>query len=147
MNEILIARSILIFMFFWAIGIVLLWFRPRIEIFWKIVATLILALYAWFFIDEILKGFDAFLAGWYVHLLDFVIEFLTLVFMCLFFIWPISLMLIFYKVDDIGSERLLKFISVLTLVLWILFILYYYYNSGIDKFLFEKLRRLIPNAQ
>jgi hypothetical protein len=147
MNDIIIIKSVFFFMCLWGLSLVLLWFRPRIEIFWKIVATLILLFYCWFFFDEILKGLAAFRASWYVSVLDFLRELITLVFINLFFLWPLALVVIFYKANDMGSERLLKFMCVLTLVLWVIFVIYFYYHAGIDRFFYENLKKMIPHAK
>jgi hypothetical protein len=147
MDHLLIVKFFLIFMVFWAVGIVLLWFRPRIEVFWKIAATLIFGLYTWFFWNHIMEGVTLFLSGWYVFLISFIKETLTLVFVNFFFIWPLSLVIIFYKSDDMGAERLLKYLSVITLTLWILFIIYYFFHKGIDGFLINRLKEMIPYAQ
>ncbi len=125
----------------------MLWFRPRIEIFWRIVATVILALYAWFFYDQIVSGYNSFMSGWYVFLVNFLKELLALVFASLLIIWPISLIVIFYKSDEIGAERLLKFLCILTLVLWIVVIIYVLFSRGIDNFLFDNLRKMVPGAE
>jgi hypothetical protein len=147
MNEALIIKSVFIFVSVWGIGIVMLWFRPRIEIFWKIIATLIFGFYIWFFLDEILRGLGTFKSEWYVASLQFLKEFITLVFVNMFFFWPLALILIFYKADDIGAEKLLKFLCLLTLILWIVFVIYFYFSSGIDKYLYENLKKIIPDAQ
>jgi hypothetical protein len=147
MNEALIIKSIFIFITLWGLGAILLWFRPRLELFWKVIAPLIFLFYIWFFYDEIIKGYSSFVAGWYVSTMNFLKEFITLIFINLFIIWPTALIIIFYKSDEIGAERLLKFLSVLTLVLWVMFIIYFYFNAGIDDFLFDKLKKMIPDAK
>jgi len=136
-------------MFFsiWGLSILLLWFRPRIEIFWKIVATLIFAFYIWFFFPELMTGYTTFIAGWYVAILDFIKEILTVIFTAMFLIWPIALIQIFYKADDMGAEKFLKFLCLLTLVLWIVFIMYFFFSEGIDKFFYENLKRMVPRAR
>lgn len=133
-------------MCFWGIGTVLMWFRSKIEIFWKIVATLILGFYCWFFFSDIRSGLHTFMSAWYVSALDFIRELISLVFINLFFLWPLALVLVFYKVDDIGAEKLLKFMCILTLLLWIIFIIYFYFSSGIDRFFYENLKKMIPYA-
>jgi hypothetical protein len=147
MNELIIVKSIFIFVVIWGLGILMLWFRPRIEIFWKIAATLVFAFYAWFFWDTINEGIDLFLSGWYIFLITFFKELLSLVFVNLFFIWPLALVILFYKADDIGAERLLKSLTIITLVLWILFILYFFFSSNIDSFLVERLKEMVPGAK
>jgi len=131
----------------WGIAIIMLWFRPRIEIFWKIVATAIIAFYMWFFWDELSRDFLAFRAGWYASFIAFGRDLLTLVFANLFLFWPVVLILIFYKADDMGAEKLLKFMCVLSLVLWVLFVVYFYFESGISTFFNETLKKLIPYAR
>lgn len=145
-QETLLIKSLFFFSVFWGLAILLLWFRPRIEIFWKIIATLIFAFNAWFFFDAIREGFNSFTAGWYAALLIFLKESLLVTFINTFYLWPIVLVVIFYKADDMGAEKLLKFMSVLTLVLWILFVVYFYFHSGIDTFLYEKLKKMIPGG-
>ena len=147
MNETLIIKSVFIFISIWGIGIIMLWFRPRIEIFWKIIATLIFGFYIWFFFDEIVLGLNTFRSEWYLSSLQFLKELITLVFVNMFFFWPLVLILIFYKADEIGAERLLKFVCILTLILWIIFVLYFYFSTGIDKYLYENLKKMIPHAQ
>jgi hypothetical protein len=147
MNELIIIKSVFIFMCLWGISLVFLWFRPRIEIIWKALATVIFGLYVWFFFSEIHQGLAGFTASWYITLVDFFKELLTLVFVNLFLFWPVALMVIFYKADDIGAEKLLRFMCVFTLVLWILFVIYSYFSSGIDAFFYEKLREMVPFAK
>ncbi len=147
MNEALIIKSVFLFMVLWTIGIAMLWFRPRIEIVWKIIATVILVFYTWFFFDEISSGYNSFSAGWYGFILNFLKEVLSLVFVNLFFIWPLALIIIFYKADAIGAEKLLKFLCVLTLVLWIIFILYFFFSKGIDDFMIKNFKEMVPGAK
>ena len=146
MEKALLIKSIFLFISIWGLSIAFLWFRPRIEIFWKIIATLIYVFYIWFFFEEILAGYSSFLSGCYRFTIGFVKELIALVFINLFFLWPLSLVLIFYKADDMGSEKLLKFMCILTLILWIIFVVYVYYNKGIDEFLYKKLKEMIPHA-
>jgi len=145
-SNILVIKSIFIFFSLWGLSLVLLWFRPRVEVFWKIIATLILGFYVWFFFAELKSGFQVFTASWYVSILDFLKEILTIVFTGMFIIWPAALVIIFYKADDIGAERLLKFLCMLTLVLWLLFIIYLFFSAGIDRFFYEHLRKMVPHA-
>ena len=147
MNETIIIKSVFLFMCFWVLGTVLLWFRPRIEPFWKIVATLIVIFYCWFFFDDISRGFTTFTSSWYVSILDFLKELVTLVFINLFLLWPVVLVLVFYKADDIGAEKLLRFMCVLTLVLWVVFVIYFYFSSGIDRFFYQNLKKMVPHAK
>ncbi len=108
-NEILMVKSIFLFFSFWGITVLLLWFRPRIEIFWKLVASIIFAFYIWFFFNELKSGFITFKTGWYIAFIYFFKEILIIIFAGLFLIWPISLIVIFYKANDMGAERVLKF--------------------------------------
>ncbi len=147
MNEALLMKSIFLFIVFWGIGIAMLWFRPRIELVWKIIATVILVFYIWFFYSEISSGYGSFVAGWYGFSITFLKELLSLVFVNLFFIWPAGLILIFYKADAVGAEKLLKFLCVLTIVLWFVFILYFFFSKGIDDFMLQKLKQMVPNAK
>ncbi len=123
----------------------LLWFRPRIEIFWKIIATVIFAFYLWFFFDEINSGVTQFTADWAVFSAHFLKELTVLVFVNLFFIWPLALIMIFYKADDIGAERLLKFLSILTLVLWLVFIAYFFFNRGAESQILDGIKKIFPH--
>jgi hypothetical protein len=147
MNETLMIKSTFIFMALWSIGIVMLWFRSRIEVVWKIIATVILAFYFWFFWTEISSGYNSFNADWFGFILNFLKELSALVFVNLFFIWPLALFIIFYKSDAVGAEKLLKFLCVLTLVLWVIFIVYFFFSKGIDHFLFQDLKKMVPDAQ
>lgn len=144
MEKALLIKSVFLFIALWGLSIVFLWFRPRIELFWKIVATLIFIFYVWFFFEEISKGYNSLLADWYIVTIDFIRELIALVFVNLFFLWPLSLILIFYKSNEVGAERMLRFMCLLTLILWVIFVVYVYYNKGIDEFLYEKLKEMIP---
>jgi len=134
-------------MIFWSIGILMLWFRSRIEVVWKMIATVILAFYFWFFWNEISSGYESFDADWYGFIINFLRELAALVFVNLFFIWPLALIIMFYKSDTVGSEKLLKFLCVLTLVLWVIFIAYFFFSKGIDEFLFQNLKKMMPDAK
>jgi len=146
-NEILFIKSIFLFLSFWGLAILLLWFRPRVEIFWKIMATFILLFYLWFFWDEVYKGFISFKAEWYLAVIEFFRESLFIIFGTLFIIWPISLIIIFYMANDIAAEKMLKFLCILTLFLWIIFIIYFFFHEGIAKFFYETLKKMIPYAK
>ena len=147
MKDIIIIRSIFLFMCVWGITCLLVWFRPRIELFWKIVATAIFAFYLWFFWDEILRDFSAFKITWYTSFLTFGKDLLTLVFANFFMFWPLTLIVVFYKADDIGAEKVLKFICLLTLVLWLVFVVYFYFDKGINTFFNATLKKMIPHAR
>lgn len=144
MNETVIIKSLFLFMCFWALGLVFMWFRSRIDLFWKITASFIFVFYGWFFFDDICSGLTLFKAGWYVFILDFFKELISLLFVNLFFLWPLALFIVFIKADDIGSDKLLRFMCMFTLILWVLFIIYFYFGSGIDKFFYENLRKMVP---
>ena len=146
MGNILLIKSILIFITLWGLSLILLWFRGRIEYFWKVVASLIFVFYIWFFFDEITSGLISMQSGWYPVIVGFLKEFLSLTFINMFFFWPIALIIIFYKADDIGAENLLKFMCILTLALWVVFVIYVYFNKGINEFLFDHLQNMIPFA-
>ncbi len=146
MNDTLLLKSIFLYTIFWGIGVALVWFRPRLEIFWKIVATLVYAFYLWFFFDELKTGYASASSDWYVYLVRFIKELVTLVYVNLFLFWPVALVLIYFKADAIGAEKLLKFMCILTLVLWVLFIAYFFYSKGIDDFLFDGLKKMIPRG-
>ena len=145
-NDVLMIKSVFLFFTIWGITTLMLWFRPRIEIFWKIIATLIFIFYIWFFFGEVSTGFSAFKAGWYISIIEFFKEILIIAFAGLFIIWPVSLIVIFYKANDIGAEKLLRFLCLLTILLWIIFIVYFLFSSGVEKFFYESLKRMIPKA-
>jgi len=146
MNEIIL-KSVFFFMCFWALGLIFMWLRSNISLSWKIAATLILLFYGWFFFNDIFKGIEYLRSGWYVFVLDFFKEFITLIFVNLFFLWPLALFMVFFKADDIGSEKLLRFMCILTIVLWIIFLVYFYFGKHIDIFFYERLKQMIPFAQ
>ena len=145
-NDILILKSIFLFCSIWGIAVILLWFRSRIELFWKLVATLIFIFYMWFFYNEFIQSFNSFKADWYISIIEFFKEILIIIFAGLLVIWPVILIIIFYKASDIGSEKLLRFICLLTIVLWIAFIIYYFFSSGIENFFYETLKKMIPRS-
>lgn len=146
MEKALIIQSVAIFIFLWGIAAVFLLFRPKIEFFWKLAAILIFLFYIWFFYDEIAKGLSAVKADWYVQAVTFLKELLVLLFLSLFALWPVFLFVIFYKSDDIAAENILKFMCVFTVVVWIIFVVYVFYDKKIDAFLYQKLRDMVPFA-
>ncbi|HNR90469.1 MAG TPA: hypothetical protein PKM65_19185 [Spirochaetota bacterium] len=147
MDKALLVKSVFLFILVWGVTIAFLWFRRRIEIFWKIIATLLFAFYVWFFFDEIAKGYAAIQLNWYIVVVDFVKELVALIFWNLFFLWPLALVVIFYKASDMGAEKLLKFMCVATLVLWAIVVVYVYFSKGIDEFMYQRLREMVPGAK
>lgn len=135
------------FMTIWGITVLFLWFRPRIEIFWKIIATLIFLFTLWFFYKECMAGYKAMSAAWYPQLFLFLKELLSLVFLNLFLFWPLALTVIFYKADDIGAERMLKFMCLFTIIIWIIFVFYTFGEKSINHFIYDKLRDMVPFAK
>jgi len=149
MDKPLLIKSVFMFVGLWGIGIILLWFRHNIDMFWKIIATLILAFYIWFFYDEIHTGYAAFISasGWQKVTLSFLTELTAITFTNLFFLWPFVLVIIFYKADISGALRLLKFMCILTLLLWIIFIIYTFYSKDISGFLGKNLKEIMQNLK
>lgn len=147
MEKEIILKSIFIFIFLWGISIIFLWFRPKIEIFWKIIATAVFLLFLYFFQKEIISGYLGFKADWFTSLITFLRELMLLVFYNFFIFWPVSLIIIFYRSDDISAERLLKFMCVFTLILCMVIFGYVYFNEGVDRFIYEKLVNVIPFAK
>ena len=145
-NNVLILKSIFLFFSIWGIAILLLWIRPKIELFWKLVATLIFTFYVWFFFNELNLSFTSFKAEWYISVIEFLREILIIIFAGMLVIWPVTLIIIFYNANDIGSERLLRFICLLTIILWIAFIIYSFFSSGIENFFYDTLKNMIPKA-
>jgi len=146
MKDFLIIKSIFLFIVVWGLALILVWFRSRIEWIWKILATVVLGFYIWFFFAEIELAFTALKTQWYLSFLEFFKELFTLVFTNLLFFWPLALIMIFFKIDEMGAENLLKFMCILSLALWIIFIIYYHLHAGIDKFFFETLKNLLPGT-
>lgn len=147
MDNNIILNSIFIFIFLWGVSIVFLWFRPHIEMFWKIIATLIFFLFLFFFRYEIVKGYSEFTSDWYTSLITFLRELMLLVFYNFFMFWPLTLIIIFYKADDEAAGRLLKFICIFTLLLSSLIMGYVYFHEGVDRFIYEKLINVVPFAK
>jgi hypothetical protein len=145
-NDVLMIKSVFLFFSIWGITVLLLWFRPRIELFWKIIATLIFIFYLWFFFNELQTSFAAFKTDWYLSVIEFLKEILIIFFAGMLIIWPVVLMIIFYKANDIGAEKLLRFLCLLTIILWIVFIIYFFFSTGIEKFFYQNLKKMIPKA-
>ena len=145
-NSVIIIKSIFLFCSIWGIAVLLLWIRPKIELFWKLVATIIFAFYIWFFFNEITLSFSSFKADWYISIIEFFKEILIVIFAGMFIIWPVTLIIIFYKANDIGSEKLLRFICLLTIGLWIAFIIYFFFSSGVENFFYGTLKEMIPKS-
>jgi hypothetical protein len=103
--------------------------------------------YLWFFSEEISKGFLSIKADWYPAMITFFKELLVIMFVNLFFLWPVTLIVIFYKSDDIGAEKLLKFMCVFTVLAWIILVAYAFYDKNIDTYLYDKLKTFIPFAR
>lgn len=146
MESIIILQSLHIFILIWAISAVLLLFRPRISLVWKVAALLLLLFYIWFFKEEIYKAIVLLKTDWFTSLVTFLKEFLFLLFYLLFIFWPLALVVVFYHSDDIGAERLLRFMVILTLVVWVCIISYVFLKKGIDQFIYQKLIKLVPFA-
>ena len=145
-NNVIILKSIFLFCSIWGIAILLLWFRSRIELFWRLVATCIFIFYIWFFFNELTSSFNSFKADWYISIIEFFKEILVVIFAGMFIIWPTILIIIFYKANDIGSEKLLRFICVLTIILWIAFIIYFFFSLRVENFFYETLKKMIPKS-
>jgi hypothetical protein len=145
-NDVLMIKSVFLFFSIWGFTVLLLWFRPKIELFWKIIATLIFIFYVWFFLNELKTSFTSFKAEWYLSIIEFLKELLIIIFAGMLIIWPLVLVIIFFKANDMGAEKLLRFVCLLTLVLWIVFIIYFFFSTGVEKFFYENLKKMIPKA-
>lgn len=144
MERSIIFNSIFMFIFIWGIALFFLWFRPKLEFFWKIMATLVYAFYLWFFWEEVFRGYQAIRNAWYPVVLSFGKELILLVFYCTFIFWPITLIRAFYKSDEIGAEKLVRFMCILTPIVWLAIAIYVFNNKGIDEFFFRRLVESIP---
>lgn len=147
MDESIVIRSVFIFMCLWTLSLLFVWFRSGISIIWKTASTAVFGFYCWFFRSEILSGFRNFCSTWYISLLDFFSEFTDLIFCSLFFLWPLSLFLCFIKADDIGSEKLMKFMCIFTAVLWLLFLVRFNFGDELRNFFYVTLREMVPFAE
>jgi len=144
MEKLFIIKSQFWFLGFWTLATILIWFRPRIELLWKITATLLLGFNIFFFYEEVYKQAMSFSKTWYVSLLGFLNEIKTLLFINQYFFWPIVLIVAFYKADDMGAERLIKYMCIFSIVVWIIFIVFYYFDTGINSFIYENIKELLP---
>lgn len=147
MDDSVVLKSVFFFMCIWAIALLLLWFRRGIGPLWKITATAAFVFYCVFFQNEIAAGLQSIKQNWYVSFLDFVRGLFRTVFTDMFFLWPVALFTVFVKADDIGSEKLLRFMFILSIFLWICFLLYFNFDASIDNFFYETLRDMIPGAR
>lgn len=144
MESIIILKTVFIFIVLWGIAVAFLVFRPRVSFVWKIAAIMLYLFYIWFFREEIVTGYTSFVGAWYETLVLFLKEIVFLMFYLLFVFWPVTLVIIFYKADDIGAEFLLKFMVVFTLVVWIVIAVYSFHKRGVDAFLYNKIVDIIP---
>lgn len=141
MNEVVSINSIFMYMCFWFIGLIMVLSRPRVEVVWKIIACVIFGLFVFLLFDEFKSGYNRFISGWYIYSLQFIKELIMYLFSSLFFLWPLALVIVFYKVDALGSEKILKFMCLFTLVLLIITLIYAYFSKGIDEFLIDNLKK------
>lgn len=147
MARLILMKYAHIFLGIWGICVIALWLRQSMEMFWKVLATCIFVFYGWFFFREVSAGYSAFQSGWYSHVVEFIVEFVAMVFASLFFFWPIALFIIFYKADDIGAEKLLKFMCIFTLVVWVACVFYVFSDKGVENFLYNNLKKLFSDAR
>ncbi|MFW6364843.1 MAG: hypothetical protein ACOC2H_00050 [Spirochaetota bacterium] len=147
MESIIILKTVFIFILLWGLAAAFLVFRPRVSFVWKMAAFLLFFFYVWFFREEILSGYRAFVEDWYGTLIVFAKEIVFLVFYLLFVFWPVSLIIIFYKADDIGAENLLKFMVIFTLVVWILIAVFVFHRQGADSLLRTRIPAFLPFLQ
>ena len=141
MNEVISINTIFLYMCFWFIGLIMMLSRPRVEVVWKIIACVIFALFIFILFDEFKLGLNRFISGWYIYSLQFFKELLMYLFSSLFFLWPLALTIVFYKADALGSEKILKFMCLLTLVLLLISLIYAYNSKGIDRFLIHHIKK------
>jgi hypothetical protein len=139
-----ILKSLFFFVSLWGLATAFLIFRPRVSFLWKIAAIMLFLFYIWVFREEILNGYNALVNDWYGSIVIFAKEMLALVFYLMFIFWPLSLIIIFYKADDIGAENLLKFMVVFTLMLWIVIGVYSFQKQGLDTFLDKTVKDILP---
>lgn len=128
----------------WASALLLLWFRRGIGLIWKAGASVVFAFYCFFFGNEITAGLESLKADWYVSALDFFRGLMRTVFADMFFLWPLALFTVFAKADDIGSEKLIRFMITATAALWAGFLIYFRFSGSIDGFFYDKLKSLLP---
>lgn len=137
-------KTIPFFIFIWGLAAAFLIFRPRIPVLWKIAAFLLYLFYIWVFKSDIEQFLIMVGQNWYITTILFLKESLYLTFYLLIIFWPISLFVIFYKSDDFGADRLLKFMIFFTIIFWIIVAVYSYNKRGIDNLLYNKLTELFP---
>jgi hypothetical protein len=147
MSELLTINAVFVYMCLWALGLVMMWLRGRIELGWKLIASAIFLFYIILLNKELQTGYERFMADAYIQTMHFLKEFVMYLFSSIFFLWPLSLIVVFYKSSDYGSEKLLKFMCVLTLVLLVIGVIYAYHSHDIDTFLFKNFRKLFDSVK
>ncbi len=147
MESIIILKTVFIFIVLWGLAAAFLIFRPRVSFIWKIAAIMLYAFYVWYFREDIMSGYGSFTQDWFGTLILFAKEIMFLMFYLLFVFWPISLVIIFYKADDLGAQNLLKFMVIYTLIVWVIITIYAFNKKVIDSTLYETLTGWIPFIQ
>lgn len=147
MSEIFSLNAIFFFVCIWGCCLGLVWFRPRLEARWKIFATVLFLIMIYLVFSQLSNAWHQFTLGWHVYILQFLRELMMYLFSSLLFLWPLALVLIFYKADAMAAERLLVFMCIFTVVLFVMAVAYTYYSKGIDSFLLENLRELMKDVK
>lgn len=113
----------------WGVLLFLLFFRVELPFSIKLVMFFILASSIFFWYDELLyliNHFESFQLKQYTQIM---LNAVYSVFMALMWIWPLTLLFVFYAASDLDSIRMIIILSFFTLFIWILFFIGTFFSS------------------
>lgn len=119
----------------WFVALILVMFRKDLDLHWKISFVFCFAFYVVLFGKEWSSALERLEKNPIFEIREWIYGIPKVIFYMLFFLWPYTLLRIFYSSSEIYNKQIAYLLVTVTIVYWFLFWLYFQFKEPIDSFL------------
>ncbi|XDD49221.1 hypothetical protein AB3N59_12450 [Leptospira sp. WS92.C1] len=119
---------------FWFCGLTLVLFRSDFEFVWKIIFVFVFIFYFFQYFPELKSSYERLTKSYPAEILAWIYGLGRGIYFFLLFLWPVSLLRIFYSASSQTSKSLAKILVSFTLIYWGGLILYTNFSLEVDGF-------------
>ncbi|EMI70070.1 hypothetical protein [Leptospira noguchii] len=119
---------------FWFCGLTLVLFRSDFEFVWKIVFVFVFIFYFFQYFPELKTSYERLTQSYPVEIVSWIYGIGKGFYFFLLFLWPVSLLRIFYSASPQIGRSLAKTLVSATLFYWCVFLLYSHFSTEVDSF-------------
>ncbi|MCB1159312.1 MAG: hypothetical protein H7A25_08260 [Leptospiraceae bacterium] len=123
----------------WALGAILAFFRRDLDFIWKAFFLLIFFFYFILFYEDIFRGYFRLINSYPHELIGYISGIGKVYFFALLFLWPITLIRIFYSASGHLSHLSIRVLVYSTLFYWFCYGIWLVFHNQMDRFFSYKL--------